>query len=292
MTSEEMKTISENIMTWRNAHLGLAMQVDHAKEVARITREQHPKVTWSDVVYVKTRQGDKRQEAKRKMIRAGMGKVIEKLAIQTAQLTENKEELERKEKAREEENEVLKNRAIESEEEIKVLRMAIEGAELRIAEMEKQISGREEEERMIALAIKEQKDNQAAAEHRRAEERAIEEDLKEQLLIARMRKQEMKEKAKQGIERMRAVNEELMMAKKESATIAKENENLIEEVAELGGKLKGAEDKEEEQQEIITLLKNQLRNMQGRVTAEEDDQRTKQLISKLQSERDQLASEI
>jgi len=67
-TEEEREAIWENVQKWRSAYPGVPIQIDHADQIAAITKTRFPKVVRDDVIYVKNSMGDKRQSDRKKEI--------------------------------------------------------------------------------------------------------------------------------------------------------------------------------------------------------------------------------
>ena len=229
-TEEEREAIWENVQKWRSAHPGVPIQIDHADQIAAITRTRFPKVVRDDVIYVKNSMGDKRQSDRKKEKERKKDVLIGALMTQNVQLADKNKEMEKKDKIREGENKVLSSQRAESEEEMKTLRAQMEKAEMKMKELEGQLSIREEEKKSMELVIELMQKNQELDERKRAKGIIEEDELRKQLREAKRRRRKTREEMKERTLRMEALKGELRIAKRDSTEAAKEREKLTEEI--------------------------------------------------------------
>ena len=292
-TEEEREAIWENVQKWRSVHPGVPIQIDHADQIAAITRTRFPKVVRDDVIYVKNSMGDKRQSDRKKEKERKKDVLIGALMTQNVQLADKNKEMEKKDKIREGENKVLSSQRAESEEEMKTLRAQMEKAEMKMKELEGQLSIREEEKKSMELVIESMQKNQESDERKRAKGIIEEDELRKQLREAKRRRRKTREEMKERTLRMEALKGELRIAKRDSTEAAKEREKLTEEIQRLEGKVTTNEDESKEQEETIRLMTETLKKLQHENEATEaKNQMAIQMMTKLREEHEELEKKV
>jgi len=106
----------------------------------------------------------------------------------------------------------------------------MEKAEMKMKELEGQLSIREEEKKSMELVIELMQKNQESNERKRAKGIIKEDELRKQLHEAKRRRKKTREEMKERMLRMEALKGELRIAKRDSTKAAKEMEKLTEEI--------------------------------------------------------------